>query len=163
MKGNFKMRVQKLDKIDRKILRHLQEEGRMSNVDLAKNVGISAPPCLRRVRGLEDEGYITSYHAKLNPATLGFGIIVFAQVKLGSNAESELKKFEKHVANLPMVRECYLVSGDMDYVIKIVAKDWDSYQKFLTTELTAAPAVSSIKSSLCVRATKEEPGVPIED
>jgi DNA-binding Lrp family transcriptional regulator len=157
------MRVQKLDKIDRKILRHLQEDGRMSNVDLAKHVGISAPPCLRRVRGLEDEGYIISYHAKLSPSALGFGIIVFAQVKLTSNAETDLKKFEAHVGALPAVRECHLVSGDMDYLIKIVAKDWDGYQRFLTTELTAAPGVSSIKSSLCVRAAKEEPGVPVED
>ncbi len=157
------MRRSKLDKIDRKILRMLQGDGRVSNVDLAKSVGISAPPCLRRMRALEEAGYIKSYHAKVNAANMGYGVTVFAMVKLTSQAEPDLQKFEKRMRELPSVRECYLLAGDVDYVLKIVAKDWDDYQKLLTGELTTAPNVTSIKSSLAVRLAKEEPGVPIEE
>lgn len=156
------MRGSKLDKIDRKILEHLQDDGRMSNVDLAKKVGISAPPCLRRVRALEEAGYIQSYHAKIDPAILGFGVIVFANVKLTSQAEADLEAFEQKMRDLPMVRECHMLAGDVDFILKIVAKDWDAYQAFLSKELTSAPNVTSVKSSLGIRTAKSQPGVPIE-
>ncbi len=152
----------KLDKIDRKILKELQSDGRMTNVDLAKNVGISAPPCLRRVRALEELGFIKSYHAKINPGFLGYGVTVFALVKLTSQAETDLLGFEKRVKEWPMVRECHMLAGDVDFMLKIVAKDWDNYQEFLTHDLTAAPNVTSVKSSLAIRATKDAPGIPIE-
>lgn len=152
----------KLDKIDRKILKELQGDGRMTNVDLAKSVGISAPPCLRRVRALEEMGFIKSYHAKVNAGFLGYGVTVFALVKLTSQAENDLVEFEKRVKSWPMVRECHMLAGDVDFVLKIVAKDWDNYQEFLTNNLTAAPNVTSVKSSLAIRVAKEEPGVPIE-
>lgn len=157
------MRRAKLDKIDRKILENLQADGRMSNVDLAKKVGISAPPCLRRVRALEEKGFIKSYHAKIDPAILGYGVTVFAMVKLTSQAEKDLTAFEKQIKNWPLVRECHMLAGDVDYILKIVARDWDSYQEFLTNHLTAAPNVTSVKSSLTVRCAKDAPGVPIDD
>ena len=157
------MRRAKLDKIDKKILENLQTEGRMSNVDLAKRVGISAPPCLRRVRALEEKGFIKSYHAKIDPVILGYGVTVFAMVKLTSQAEKDLTAFEKQIKAWPMVRECHMLAGDVDYILKIVARDWDSYQEFLTSHLTAAPNVTSVKSSLTVRSAKDQPGVPIED
>ena len=157
------MRGTKLDKIDKKILQNLQSDGRMSNVDLAQKVGISAPPCLRRVCALEKSGHIRSYHAQIDPAVLGYSVTVFAMVKLTSQAEKDLEAFEKKVRSWPMVRECHMLAGDVDFVLKVVAKDWDSYQNFLTHELTAAPNVTSVKSSLAIRGSKSEPGVPIED
>ncbi len=157
------MRRTKLDKIDKKILRDLQSNGRISNVKLAKNVGISAPPCLRRVRALEEGGFIKSYHAKINPSAMGYSVTIFSWIKLTSHAESELVKFEKKIREWPMVRECHMLAGDVDFVLKVVAKDWDSYQNFLTNELTKQPNVTSVKSSLAIRSSKEEPGVPIDD
>ena len=152
----------KLDRIDRKILNDLQEKGRMTNVELAERAGISAPPCLRRVRALEEAGVIRGYHADIEPASLGYGIIVFAQVGLSSQSETDLRKFEETVKSWPLVRECHLVSGEADYVLKIVAADWDAYQKFLTTHLTTAPNISQVKSALGIRVAKCAPGVPIE-
>jgi DNA-binding Lrp family transcriptional regulator len=157
------MRRSKLDKIDKKILKTLQKEGRITNVDLAKNVGISAPPCLRRVRALEEAGYIRSYHAKVDSGALGYSVTIFAMVKLTSQAEADINQFEKRVREWPMVRECHMLTGETDYILKIAAKDWDSYQQFLTQELIGAPNVTSVKSSLAIRAAKEEPGVPIDD
>jgi DNA-binding Lrp family transcriptional regulator len=152
----------KLDRIDRKILHDLQENGRMTNVELAQRAGISAPPCLRRVRALEEAGVIKGYHADIDPNSLGFGVSVFAQVGLSNQSETDLKKFEDLVRTWPLVRECFLVSGEADYILKIVAEDWDAYQKFLTTHLTTAPNVSHIKSALGIRVAKHKPGVPVD-
>ncbi len=152
----------KLDKIDRKILRNLQSQGRITNVELAKMAGISAPPCLRRVRALEEAGYIHGYFARVNPQMMGYGVTVFAHVKLVSQAEADLNKFEDLIKSWPLVREAFMLAGETDFLLKVVAKDWDDYQHFLTTELTAAPNVTSVKSSLAIRPSKEEPGVPIE-
>ena len=156
------MRRVKLDRIDRRILRDLQADGRMTNVDLAKRAGISAPPCLRRVRALEESGYIRGYHADINPEALGFGVTVFAQVGLASQADADLKAFEELVRSWPEVRECHMLAGETDFLLKVVATDWDAYQKFLTTQLTTAPNVSQVKSALAIRSSKYEPGVPIE-
>lgn len=134
----------------------------MTNVELAERAGISAPPCLRRVRALEEAGVIKGYHADIDASTLGFGITVFAQVGLSNQSETDLKKFEDLVREWPQVRECFLVSGEADYILKIVSEDWDSYQKFLTTHLTTAPNVSHIKSALGVRVAKYKPGVPVD-
>lgn len=152
----------KLDRIDRKILHDLQEQGRMTNVQLAERAGISAPPCLRRVRALEESGVIKGYHAEIEPAALGYGISVWAQVGLANQSETDLKKFEDLIKGWPLVRECYLVSGEADYILKIVAADWDAYQKFLTQQLTSAPNVNHVKSALGIRVAKYKPGVPIE-
>lgn len=134
----------------------------MTNVDLAEKAGISAPPCLRRVRALEESGYVRGYHAVLDAQALGYGVTVFANVKLLSQAENDLKQFEAVINGWPMVRECHMLAGETDFLLKIVAKDWDDYQHFLTEKLTAAPNVTSVKSSLAIRPTKEEAGVPIE-
>jgi DNA-binding Lrp family transcriptional regulator len=152
----------KLDEIDRHILADLQADGRMTNVELAQRAGISAPPCLRRVRALEQAGYVRGYHADLNAEALGFGVTVFALVGLNSQAEADLVAFEQRVAKWPLVRECYMLAGEVDFLLKIVAKDWDAYQTFLTKELTAAPTVGHVKTSLTIRTSKYEPGVPIE-
>ena len=156
------MRRVKLDRIDLRILRDLQENGRMTNVELAGRAGISAPPCLRRVRALEEAGYIRGYHADITPDALGYGVTVFAQVGLSSQAETDLRAFEALMASWPQVRECHMLAGETDFLLKIVATDWDAYQRFLTTKLTAAPNVSHVKSALAIRSSKLEPGVPIE-
>ncbi|MCA8908828.1 MAG: Lrp/AsnC family transcriptional regulator [Rhodospirillaceae bacterium] len=156
------MRRVRLDKIDRRILRDLQHDGRMTNVELARRAGISAPPCLRRVRALEEAGYIRGYHADVAPEALGFGVTVFAQVGLNSQAEADLKRFEELVLSWPLVRECNMLAGETDFLLKVVAEDWDAYQRFLTTQLTAAPSVSHVKSSLSIRTSKSLPGVPID-
>jgi len=134
----------------------------MTNVELAKRAGISAPPCLRRVRALEEAGFIRGYHADINAEALGFGVTVFAQVGLSSQAESDLRKFEDLVATWPLVRECHMLAGETDFLLKVVAEDWDAYQKFLTTQLTSAPSVSHVKSALAIRTGKNLPGVPID-
>lgn len=152
----------KLDQIDRRILHDLQEDGRITNVELAKRVGISAPPCLRRVRALEHSGYIRGYHAHLEPRALGFNVTVFAHVGLASQAESDLQAFETLVAQWPEVRECHMLAGETDFILKIVAADWAAYETFLTAKLTSAPNVTNVKSALAIRASKLEPGVPIE-
>ena len=151
----------KLDAIDRRILHDLQADGRITNVELARRAGISAPPCLRRVRVLEEAGYILGYHAELEPKHLGFNVTVFAQVGLSSQAEPDLEAFEDLVRAWPEVRECHMLAGETDFLLKVVAEDWDTYQRFLTTRLTAAPNVSHVKSALSIRASKSEPGVPI--
>ena len=151
----------KLDAIDRRILHDLQADGRITNVALARRAGISAPPCLRRVRVLEEAGYIVGYHAELEPKHLGFNVTVFAQVGLSSQAEPDLDAFEHLVGGWPEVRECHMLAGETDFLLKVVAEDWDAYQRFLTTQLTAAPNVSHVKSALSIRASKSEPGVPI--
>ena len=152
----------KLDKIDLKILRDLQDDGRMTNVELAKNAGISPPPCLRRVRALEETGCIRGYHADLDAEALGFGVTVFAHVGLSSQAETDLIAFEERVREWKEVRECYMLAGEIDFLLKIVATDWDAYQKFLTSRLTPAPNVSVVKSALAIRASKRAFGVPVD-
>ena len=155
------MRQVKLDKIDRRILRDLQSDGRMTNVELARRAGISAPPCLRRVRALEEAGLIRGYHAEVNAEALGYGVMVFAHVGLASQAETDLKAFEALIGTWPEVREAHMLAGEVDFLLKVVAEDWDSYQRFLTTKLTGAPNVNHVKSSLGIRVSKYEPGVPI--
>lgn len=153
----------KLDKIDRRILRELQEDGRMTNVDLADRVGLSAPPCLRRVRALEEAGVIRGYHAELSPAALGYNITVFAQVGLSSQADGDLRGFIELVQAWPQVRECHMMAGETDFLLKIVAEDWEAYEAFLTRQLTTAPNVNHVKSSLAIRTAKLMPGVPVDD
>lgn len=151
-----------LDEIDLAILALLQRNGRMSNVELARKVGLTAPPCLRRVRALEENGIIRSYHAAINGAALGYTITVFAMVSLKSQAESDLKAFEDHVAPLPEVRECHMLNGEIDFILKVVARDLQSFQQFLTSHLTSAPNVASVKTSLTIRTSKNEAGYPID-
>jgi DNA-binding Lrp family transcriptional regulator len=152
----------KLDSIDRHILHDLQEDGRMTNVELAHRAGISPPPCLRRVRALEREQVIRGYHADIDPQALGFTVTVFAQVGLHSQAEADLVAFENRVSGWPEVRECHMLQGETDFLLKIVATDSVAYQRFLTTKLTPAPNVRLVKSATAIRSAKRAPGVPID-
>ena len=152
----------KLDDVDRQILSDLQGDGRMTNVELAKRAGISAPPCLRRVRALEDGGIVRGYHADIDSDALGYSVNVFAFVGLTSQAESDLREFEVMVSALPQVRECHMLMGETDFLLKIVAHDWDDFQRFLTSKLTPAPNVSHVKTALAIRSAKSLPGVPID-
>lgn len=156
------MAVGRLDPIDRKILAELQADGRMTNVELARRVGISAPPCLRRVRTLEDQGYIRGYHAEVDTRELGFEVQVFAMVGLQSQAEADLSAFENRCRAWPLVRECHMLNGEVDFILKCVAPDLSTFQTFLTEELTAADNVASVKTSLVIRNAKDEPGVPFD-
>ena len=156
------MPVHKLDEIDRRILAELQADGRMTNVELAKRVGISAPPCLRRVRTLEESGYIKGYHARVDSRELGFEVQVFAMVGLVSQAEADLSAFEELCRGWPLVRECHMLNGEVDFVLKCAAPDLSTFQSFLTEELTAAENVASVKTSLVIRCAKDLPGVPFE-
>jgi DNA-binding Lrp family transcriptional regulator len=151
----------RLDAIDWKILAELQKEGRITNVELAKRVGISAPPCLRRMRALEEAGIIRGYRALLDEKNLGYDLTAFAMVGLTSQAEAELLAFEERVRAWPIVRECYMLSGEVDFILKCVARDLKTFQTFIVEELTAAPNVDNVRTSLVIRPTKAEPLVPI--
>ena len=156
------MSVAKLDPIDRKILAELQADGRMTNVELARRVGISAPPCLRRVRTLEEAGYIRGYHADVDARKLGFEVQVFAMVGLQSQAEVDLSAFEARCRGWPLVRECHMLNGEVDFILKCAAPDLSTFQTFLTEELTAAENVASVKTSLVIRCAKDQPGVSFD-
>lgn len=156
------MVASRLDPIDRKILSELQAEGRMTNVELAKRVGISAPPCLRRVRTLEEAGLIRGYHADVNARDLGFEVQVFVMVGLDSQAEVELSAFEDRCRKWPLVRECHMLNGEVDFILKCVAPDLSSFQSFLTGQLLTTPNVASVKTSLVIRVAKDLPGVPFD-
>src|SRR5450631_650074 len=151
----------RLDAIDRKILKELQDDGRMTNVELSRRVGISAPPCLRRVRALEEAGYIKGYRALLDEKKLGYEVAVFAMVHLASQAEADLAAFEAFVRAQPLVRECWMLSGEIDFVLKCVAPDLKTFQAFVE-KLTAAPNVRNVKTSLTLRNSKDAAMVPME-
>ena len=156
------MQKVKLDRIDKQILKNLQEDGRITNVDLANKARISAPPCLRRVRALEESGFIRGYSADLDPILLGFNVSVFANVGLTSQAKADLTAFEQMVNEWPEVRECHMLAGEADFLLRIVARAWDEYQKFVTSKLTSAPNVAQVKSSLAIRSSKRLQGVPFD-
>ncbi len=159
--GN-RTRVSKhLDEIDLKILSEIQADGRITNVELAKRVGISPPPCLRRVRTLEEEGYIQGYRGLLDPRRLGFDVTVFASVHLSSQADADLRAFEEFVRAEPLVRECWMLSGEVDFILKCVAPDMATFQDFVT-HLTAAPHVRNVRTSLVLHNSKYEAAVPLE-
>ena len=156
------MRSARLDVTDWRILRELQADGRITNVELAQRVGISPPPCLRRVRALEEAGIIKGFTALLDAKALGFDVTAFAMVGLHSQAEADLIAFEERARSSPIVRDCYMLSGEIDFVLKCVATDLSAFQDFIIHELTAAPNVASVKTSLVIRASKHATGVPIE-
>lgn len=151
----------RLDAIDWRILKEVQQDGRITNVALANRVGITPPPCLRRLRSLEEDGIIKSYHAELDEQRLGFNLTAFAMVGLHSQSESDLRTFENRVLSWPLVREAHMLSGEADYMLKCVAPDLPTFQDFVTRDLTAAPNVATVKTSLAIRRAKREPGVPL--
>jgi DNA-binding Lrp family transcriptional regulator len=151
----------RLDAIDRNILKELQADGRITNVELARRVGISAPPCLRRVRALEEAGYVKGYRGLLDEKKLGYEVTIFALVHLSSQAESDLAAFETFVRSQPLVRECWMLSGEIDFVLKCVAPDLKTFQAFVE-KLTSAPNVRNVKTSLVLRQSKDAAIVPME-
>jgi DNA-binding Lrp family transcriptional regulator len=151
----------RLDAIDRNILKELQDDGRITNVELARRVGISAPPCLRRVRALEEAGYVKSYRGLLDEKLLGFEVTVFAMVHLSSQAEADLKSFEGFVRREPLVRECWMLSGEIDFVLKCVAPDLKTFQDFVA-RLTGQAHVRNVKTSMTLRNSKDAAMVPFE-
>lgn len=151
----------RLDAIDWKILAELQADGRMTNVELARRVGISAPPCLRRVRSLEEAGIIQGYRTILDEKALGYDVTVFAFVKLTSQAEVDLVAFEDRVRAWDVVRECWMLSGEVDFILKCVSPDLKTFQAFVIEELTKAPAVAQVKTALTLKQTKNAPTVPL--
>jgi DNA-binding Lrp family transcriptional regulator len=151
----------RLDPLDWRILKELQADGSITNVALAQRVGLSAPPCLRRVRALEEAGLISGYTVLLDEAALGFTLTAFAMVGLHGQSETELRAFENRVLGWPLVREAYMLSGESDYMLKCVVADLTAFQEFVLNELTAAPNVASVKTFLTIRRAKREPGVPI--
>ncbi|WP_249696386.1 Lrp/AsnC family transcriptional regulator [Stappia sp. WLB 29] len=153
----------RLDAIDWHILKELQADGRITNVELARRVGISAPPCLRRVRALEEAGLITGYRTLLDEKQLGYEVTAFAMVGLHSQTESDLNAFEDKVKSWPEVRESYMLSGEVDFLLKCVVPDLQSFQNFIIRELTATPNVDSVRTALTIRQTKNEPVVPVKE
>ena len=150
----------RLDLIDQKILSELQNDGRITNVELARRVGISAPPCLRRVRALEEAGFIKGYRGLLDEKRLGYELVAFAMVHLSSQAEADLNAFEAYVRKQALVRECWMLSGEIDFILKCVAPDLKAFQAFVA-ELTGAPHVRNVKTSLTLRNSKDEAIVPL--
>jgi DNA-binding Lrp family transcriptional regulator len=151
----------RLDATDWRILKELQADGRITNVALAARVGLTPPPCLRRLQALEQAGLIKGYHAVVDAQSLGFEVTAFAMVRLVAQAEADLRAFENLVLTWPLVREAHMLSGDIDYMLKCVAPDLTSFQEFVLRELTAAPNVASVKTTVTIREAKLEAGVPI--
>jgi len=152
-----------LDTIDRRILDQLQRNGRISNVELAGLVGLSPSPCLRRVRDLEDVGVIDRYAAILDQGAAGFSLSVFVQVTLERQIEAALEAFERVIAERPEVMECYLMTGDADYLLRIVVPDVAAYETFLKNHLIRIQGISSIKSSFALNRVKYETALPLND
>ena len=150
-----------LDEIDRKILEVLQDDARISNVDLAGRVGLSPSPCLRRVRDLEERGVVRRYVALLDPVAVGLGVSVFVQVSLERQAERGLDAFEKYVLDRPEVLECYLMTGDADYLLRVVVPDVSAFERFLLDHLTRIPGVASVKSSFALKQVKYRTSLPL--
>ena len=145
-----------LDAIDWKILRELQEEGRITNVELSRRVGISAPPCLRRVKRLEDSGIIRGYRALLNAPALGQNVVAFCLVGLNHQSDAELKAFADLTRNWPIVRQAWMVSGESDFLLHCVASDLGTFQSFVIEKLTSTRNVDTVRTALTVRQVKDE-------
>jgi len=150
-----------LDAIDWKILRELQADGRMTNVELSRRVGISAPPCLRRVRRLEEAGIVRGYRALLNASSLGMDVVAFCLIGLHHQAEAELKAFAERTRAWPMVRNAWMVSGESDFMLHCVAADLASFQSFVIEQLTSAPNVDTVRTALTIRQVKDEGDVAL--
>jgi len=151
-----------LDAIDRKILRHLQENARLSNTELAERVGVSASPCWRRIKAMEEAGVITKYVTLVQPEAVGLQISVFTSVSLDKQIEPALETFQKAVRKRPEVMECYLMTGDFDYLLRVVVSSLQAYERFLIDHLTRIPGVASIKSSFALKQVKYTTALPVE-
>lgn len=155
------MPISELDAIDRNILDVLQQNARISNVELSEKVNLSPSPCLRRVRRLESEGTIRSYVTLLDPAEVGLPVSVFVQVSLERQVDDALENFERAIVARPEVMECYLMTGDSDYLLRVVAPDLEAFQRFLLDHLTRIPGVASIKSSFALKQVSYRTALPL--
>lgn len=151
----------RLDSVDWKILDELQRDGRMTNVELSRRVGISAPPCLRRVRALEEAGVIHGYRALLDEKSLGYDLMAFAMVHLISQAEADLDAFQERIVHWPLVRSAWMLSGEVDFLMLCVAPDLRTFQTFVL-DMTAAPNVRNVKTALTLKQAKNAAIVPLE-
>ena len=151
-----------LDAINRRILEHLQDNARISNVDLAARVGISASPCWRRVRELEESGVISNYVTLIDAASVGLMVSVFVNVSLERQVERELDVFQKAVRERPEVMECYLMTGEADFLLRVVVPDLMAYERFLMDHLTRVPGIASIKSSFALKQVKYRTALPLD-
>lgn len=152
----------KLDAYDRAILRKLQQEGRISNQDLAEEVNLSPSPCLRRVRRLEEEGVIDGYTARLNARRLGLNLMAFIQISMDKHIPERFEGFESAVANFPEVLECHLITGQAaDYLLKVVVEDMDGYQQFLLNKITRIEGVSGVQSSFVLKSPQNTATLPV--
>jgi len=155
-------RKRTLDKLDISILRALQKDGRISYVDLADKVGLSSTPCIERVRRLEKDGYITGYHAHLDPEMLGYNMLVFVEIALSYQSPDSFQKFSKAVQALPYILECHLVSGDSDYLIKARISGMSEYRALLGDMLLTLPGVKNSKSYIVMEEVKESLELPLD-
>ncbi|KZL21558.1 Leucine-responsive regulatory protein [Pseudovibrio axinellae] len=152
----------RLDSIDWQILKELQGDGRITNVELARRVGISAPPCLRRVRALEEAGLIRGYRTLLDEKQLGYEVTAFVMVGLHNQTENDLVAFETQVKEWPLVRESYMVSGEVDFIMRCTARDLETFQNFIIRDVTSTKNVDHVRTALTIRRIKDEPNVPID-
>ena len=150
-----------LDRLDQAILRELQADGRLTNVELAKRVRLSPSPCLRRVKSLEDRGYITGYRAVLDRPKMGRGLYVFVMVSLTSQRQESLESFEQGVSALDEVLECYLMAGESDYLLGVAVADLDAYRRFFTNKLGELPGVASLRSLISMKTVKYTTNLPV--
>jgi DNA-binding Lrp family transcriptional regulator len=155
------MASNRLDATDRRILEVLQSDARIANVDLARQVNLSPSPCLRRVRRLEQEGFVRGYVSLLDPAAIGLPVSVFVQVSLEKQVDEALDEFERQIVSRPEVMECYLMTGDSDYLLRVVAPDIAAFQRFLLDHLTRIPGVASIKSSFALKQVSYRTALPL--
>jgi Lrp/AsnC family transcriptional regulator, leucine-responsive regulatory protein len=152
-----------LDQIDRRILGFLQSKGRASNLELAQAVGLSPAQCHRRHRRLEAQGVIARYETRLDPARLGLSVVAFIHVAMEKGHIRDLKKFTDVIVDLPEILECYSVTGDFDYVIKVIARDLKSLSQFLMDKLMRLPGVNSVRSSVCLDEIKCGSSLPLPE
>jgi len=157
------MVVMQLDRTDKRILRELQSNGRMSNQELAEKVGLSPSPCLRRVKQLEDEGIIKGYVALVAPAKLGLKMMALIQIRMDRHTPERFAEFEKTIMEYPQVMECILITGQTaDYQVKVIVEDMEQYQDFLLNRITPLPGVSDVHSSFILRQVVSSTALPIE-
>ena len=151
-----------LDGIDLKILRILQDEGRISNLDLSKKIGMSPPPTLRRVRDLEKNGFIDGFRANIDPSKLGYDLTAWIFISLKNQNEESLNAFEKLVWGWETIRECYMLNGEVDFILKSVSKNMAEFNEFLSRNITSNDNVLSVKTAFAIKATKRLGNVPID-
>ena len=151
-----------IDAIDRKILKSLQADGRISNVDLAAHVHLSAPQCFRRVRSLEERGILRGYRAEVDPEAIGYGVTAYVSVSIGGGDFGRVRDVEADIRAFPQILECFSVSGEDDYLLKVVARDLKALSSFLTDQLMQVPGIDDVRSMICLEQIKAASPLPVD-